>query len=325
MENNLNQKVLRRYSQEFARKVTESYFSDHDIVTNESVLEITPIKQVNLFVVKNLFDQWQQEIRRLRSPYFNYDAPKVTEVMEQLKNVLSRNITIGKEDYLLLLERSIEETLRLILSPYDYYKEFLGVDEELLTREYIRSTSKYIKINPFIMEALLQRIEKEQNLELTRQSARRLLDEVVDQLQGEPDDVEPHLESFSEVAPISMNELYSASRSNTWKEKKAKEAPASKRTLHDNLVKEDQATLLDIHQRQGIDDIRTHLTINQRFMFINSLFNGNETQFYETVDEIEKKENADEAMQYLEDHYGHWNPESEEVEEFYNIVQRRMR
>lgn len=322
MENNLNQKVIRRYSQDLAEKVITSFFSDHAQVDNTTILEVTPIKQVNLFVVKNLFDQWQREIRQLRSPYFNYHSPQVAEAMDQLKNALSRSIAVKQEDYRPLLEKSVEETLRLILSPYDYYKNLLGVEEELLTKEYLRTTSKYIKINPFIMEALLNRMDQEENLDLSRESARRLLDEVVDQLKDEPDDVDPHLETFSQLLPISLEQLYGDQRSNT--PKPEQDASAARRTLHDNLVKEDQDTLLDMHQRHGIDDIRTHLTINQRFMFINTLFKGNENQFYETIDHVERVGDPADALNYLKNNFGHWDDDSDEVVEFYTIVRRRL-
>jgi hypothetical protein len=322
MENNLNQKVIRRYSQDLAGKVVSSFFSNNTQVDNTTILEVTPIKQVNLFVVKNLFDQWQREIRQLRSPFFNYHSPKVQEAMDQLKNALSRSIAIKKEDYQPLLEKSVEETLRLILSPYDYYKDLLGVEEEFLTQDYLHTTSKYIKINPFIMEALLSRIDNEENMDLSRENARHLLDEVVDQLKDEPDDVDPHLEAFSELLPISLEELYGTQRSNSARPEP--EAPSVRRTLHDNLVKEEQDTLLDIHQRHGINDIRSHLTINQRFMFINTLFKGNENQFYETIEYVEKSGDPAAALNYLKNNFSHWDDDSDEVVEFYTIVRRRL-
>lgn len=320
MENNLNQKVIRRYSREFAEKVCVDFFASHESVTNDQIMEVQSIRQVNLFVVKNLFDQWQQEIRRLKSPYFNYGAENVVAAMDKLKNALSRSILLSRDTYQPLLEKSTEETLRLILSPYDYYKELIEIDEALLTPEYLKSTSKYMKVNPFIVQALLEQVEKENISVLTHEKAKQLLDQVVDKIDGEPDDVEPHIASFSAILPITLEELYGVQKENTPREN---EPSGNVRTIHDDLVQEDQSTLADLHSKQKIEDIRGHLSINQRFMFVNALFDGDENRFNEVIDHIERQESADEAIHYLHAAFGEWDRQREEVQDFMSIVKRR--
>ncbi len=321
MENNLNQKVIRRYSQEFAEKLCSDFFSSHESVTNDQIMEVQPIRQVNLFVVKNLFDQWQQEIRKLKSPYFDYGSDKVVAAMDQLKNALSRSISLNRNTYQPLLEKATEETLRLILSPYDYYKELVEIDEALLTPEYLKTTAKYMKVNPFIVQALLERIDKENITVLTNEKAKQLLDQVVDNIEGEPDDVEPLIASFSEILPLTLEDLYGAPKENKPRES---EPAGNVRTLHDNLVKEDQSTLADLHSNQKIEDIRGHLSINQRFMFVNILFEGDEKRFNEVIDHIERQESADEAIHYIHAAFGEWDRQREEVQDFMSIVKRRL-
>ncbi len=322
MENNLNQKHIRRYSRDFAELVCDQFFSRHSVVSNEDIMEVQAIRQVNLFVVKNLFDQWQHEIRRLKSPYFDYEAPKVTEAMEALKNALSRNIRMDRKTYQPLLEKSVEETLRIILSPYDYYKDLISVDEELLSSTYLKATARYIKINPFIIEALISKLEEDKIGDLNHARAEQMLDAVVEQLDGEPDDVEPHIESFNKIHPLTSDELFGVVKEN--KPKEEIEPDSTFRTLNDNLINEERKTLADIHQHQKIEDIRSYLSINQRFMFVNSLFEGNTERFNEVIDHIERQENPDDAIHYLHAAFGEWDRQSEEVEEFFMIVRRRL-
>ena len=212
MENNLNKKVIRRYSREFAEKVCNDYFANSRQVDNDALMEVQPVKQVNLFVVKNLFDQWQQESEQLKSPYFNYAAPKVVEAMDRLKNVLSRHILLDRDTYEPLLARSAEETLRLILSPYDYYKDLISIDEALLTTDYLRATSRYMKVNPFIIQELINRLEQENITDPDHEKVRLMLDQVVESLDKEPDDVEPHIEAFGQVHPLSLEELFGSEK-----------------------------------------------------------------------------------------------------------------
>ncbi len=349
MENNLNHKVINTYSRDFAEKVCASYFSGNERVGNDQLMEVQPVRQVNLFVVKNLFDAWQKEAENLRSPYFDYNAPKVQEAMERLRNILSRHIQLDRETYQPLLEKATAETLRLILSPYDYYKELISIDESLLTTDYLKATSKYLKVNPFIITELITRLEKEKVTNLTREKALELLDSVVDEHDGEPDDVEPHIREFGKIHPVTLEELYGGSEKKKSPARQADNdsgmnnnkpenvrpsrekspsgsdsAETEKRTLHDNLFNKEQSTLADIHQKQKIQDIRKHLTINQRFMFVNSLFEGNAERFNEVIDHIERQDSVDEAIHYLHAAFSEWDREGEEAQEFYSIVRRRL-
>lgn len=334
MENNLNQKVIRQYSHEFAEKVCDSYFETRSRIDNDGLMGIQPVKQVNLFVVRHLFDQWQQDTGRLESPFFDFSAPQVREAMDRLKNVLSRHIMMERATYQPLLEKAVEETLRLILSPYDYYKELISRENAPLAASYLKTVSKYIRINPFIINELIARLERENFSTLTRENARKLLDEVVDQLEGEPDDVEPHIDAFAQVHAVQTSALYGEEPENAPEPAPASEPekPAEKkdprdrevRTLHDNLVNKEQSTLADLHRQQKIEDIRAYLTINQRFMFVNSLFDGDTVRFNEVVDHIERQESADDAIHYLHAAFSEWDRESEEVEEFFEIVRRRL-
>jgi hypothetical protein len=96
-----------------------------------------------------------------------------------------------------------------------------------------------------------------------------------------------------------------------------------KSILNDILSHEQGETLADQHQKSRIQDIRKSLSINQRFMFINSLFNGDEQAFDRTLDHLETIENEDDAMSFLNHKFSNWDLATEEVQEFMLLIQRR--
>lgn len=328
MENNLNQEVIKKYSRDFSERVASAFFPSHDSIDNDNIMKVQDIRQVNLFVVKNLLDKWLKEAERLRSPYFDYSSGKVKEAMIALQNTLSRHIRIDRIDFMPLLIQSVEETLLLVFSPYDYYHHlFKDHDYSTISRDYLTRLEKYIKVNPHILQKIIERMEQESREELHRDDALQLLDDVVDKLDAQPADVEPFIEQFSSIAPLTTDMLYS----NAAKEEpvsfieaeKVEERKKEWKSLHDELMDEATSTLAEIHRHQKIHNIRKHLGINQRFMFISSLFGGSEDAFNSTIDHIENASGREEALEYLHSQYGNWDEQSEEVAEFMDIVERR--
>ncbi len=97
-----------------------------------------------------------------------------------------------------------------------------------------------------------------------------------------------------------------------------------KSMLNDILSHDQRETLADQHQNARIKNIRKHLSINQRFMFINALFQGDEQAFDRTLEHLETVSSSDEAISFLTHKYTNWDESSEEVQEFLQIVHRRF-
>ena len=70
--------------------------------------------------------------------------------------------------------------------------------------------------------------------------------------------------------------------------------------------------------------IKDSLTINQKFMFTKILFNGDFELFSEAVERLDELDTIVQAKNYLSNNYGEWNPESEEYQEFMEMVERRF-
>lgn len=108
----------------------------------------------------------------------------------------------------------------------------------------------------------------------------------------------------------------------------APEAPAKQETkkpaqipLYDQQPGKGTTLAENFQKRKKIKD---SLTINQKFMFTKILFNGDFELFSAAVERLDELDNLNQAKNYLSNNYGEWNPESEEYQEFMEIVERRF-
>ena len=125
MDERLSLKAVEDYSEDFASKVTASFFSKKDKITGPEILKLCSVHQVNLFVIRELLRAWQHEGQKLRSPYFDYTTPEIKEALEHLQNLLSNHILINKENFQPLLKKAVVQTLSLVVDPYDFFSDIL--------------------------------------------------------------------------------------------------------------------------------------------------------------------------------------------------------
>ncbi|WP_185152703.1 hypothetical protein, partial [Fulvivirga aurantia] len=279
--------------------------------------------------------------KKIKSPYFDYENPEVKKALNNFMNLLSKNIAVGQIHLLPLLRDAIKETLLLIFSPYDFYMHQLNTKEEL-TMSDLKTLAKYVKINKNIIVSLIERLEASGTTSVGPENINKNLAEVFANTNATPEDVDNYLNQLSSLLPLDQSVIYGEISSDDEQnpdkksDKKDKEETAHKsslineqydtptQVLNDRLADESKPTIADIHQKQKITDIHKHLSINQRFMFIRALFDGNEEKFKQTLSELESFNNQQSAFQYLSEEYPNWDNESEEVEEFMEIVSKRL-
>ncbi|MDX1627385.1 MAG: hypothetical protein R3345_01730 [Fulvivirga sp.] len=331
MENNLNYKGIEKYAHELAGKILSE--KQQESFSGNEILALTPIKQINLFIVKNLFTTWQKEAEQLKSPYFDYSHAQVQQALTSFMNVLSKHIAIKPDDLRPLLQKAIRETLLLIFSPYDFYMHQFAENEKI-ELDQLKQTTKYIKINKNIPEAVNQALEKENANLIDHDKMVPVLNQVFENTDASPEDVEGYLKQFDALLPLDQNMIYGDEKhpSDTASEEK-EESSASlndqfegvNKILNDELAgNQPKGSIADVHKNQKIHNIQEHLTINQRFMFVRTLFEGDEEAFQKTIDKIEHMDDRSKAMDYIEAKYPNWDKESEEVEEFMEIISKRL-
>src|SRR5258706_14457249 len=125
MDEKISQKAIDQYSEAYAAKISSAFFTSKEKITGPEILELCDIKQVNLFVLRELMHVWRVESQKLKSPYFDYQAKEVREVMHHFQNALSNHISISRTDFLPLLKNAVSLALYVVLSPYDFYSNAL--------------------------------------------------------------------------------------------------------------------------------------------------------------------------------------------------------
>ncbi|MEM9389848.1 MAG: hypothetical protein AAGA02_05200 [Bacteroidota bacterium] len=339
MENKLNREGIKNYSVRFAKKTLEDFFNKNEKINGQQILSVQPIKQINLFVVKNLFREWQKETSRLKSQYFDYENDRVKEALTNFMNVLSRNISITKDSFYELFIQATEETVLLIFSPYDFYIHLVERNDETISRADLDRIAKYVKVNKNIIDLLMEKMDAGNINELNGNNLPELMDDVFASIEQGPEDIEIYLKEFTEVIPLQVSDLYLDDDNEVENRVDVSEVQSNKedtigkptfewsvetqKTLHEELSDTSKTTLAEIHEQQKVESIRSSLSINQRFMFINMLFDGSEETFSNTLEDLERLNGFYDATNYLKENYPGWDYDSEEVLEFIEVLEKR--
>jgi hypothetical protein len=330
MESKLNIEALREYSKTYSEKVLDKFYSKNDVATGDDILQLSNVKQVNLFVIYHLLKNWQKEVNQLKSPYFDFKNKEVKKALKEFANTLSRHIAVSRDNLSQLFEAGVYETLLLTLSPYDFYCNYISDwERDRIATKDLRTFSRYVKINHDLLESFVSELEKTDEKDLDKENALRILNKVFSDTDQIPDDIDPLVSDFSSIASLDVNVIYGEKE----REAESKPAPSIKKELEDKESKpiindqmpskDDQTILADLHKSKKIESIKTHLTINQKFMFVNQLFDGSVDDFNQVVDFLDNCQNQAEAMDFINSNYlkkGSWNKDSNEVKEFIEVI-----
>lgn len=135
--------------------------------------------------------------------------------------------------------------------------------------------------------------------------------EVPVEIPAEPVQVEPEDDDlpgiFDEPEPVTVA---------------AKAAVAARPTLNDSLAA-DQAWRRDM-PGTSVRDIRSAISLNDRVIFINQLFEEDAQAFVNALSDINQMTTLDEVVEYLVARYPQWNMNSDLVYRFMMAVRRKI-
>ena len=137
------------YGRRLAARLCDQHFGPQPTAALDgpAVLKFTPVRQLNLLVVRQLLGQWQAETARLRSPYFDFEAAPVQAALSQFMNVLSRHISLGRTAFEPLLAQAAADTLGLVADPADSFQRLLLGSAESPTLAGLRDSLRYIAVD----------------------------------------------------------------------------------------------------------------------------------------------------------------------------------
>ncbi|HEX8329549.1 MAG TPA: hypothetical protein VF629_18570 [Hymenobacter sp.] len=155
-----------QYGRRLAARLCDQHFGSQPTATLDgpAVLKFTPVRQLNLLVVRQLLGQWQAETARLRSPYFNFEAAPVQAALTQFMNVLSRHISLGRTAFEPLLAQAAADTLGLVADPIGSFERLLLGGTEAPSLATLRDNLRYLDIDKAFYQGFVESLPASSDL-----------------------------------------------------------------------------------------------------------------------------------------------------------------
>ncbi|MBH8568237.1 hypothetical protein KB206_05045 [Microvirga sp. STS02] len=377
-----------QYGRRLAARLCDQHFGAQPNVTLDgaAVLKFTPIRQLNLLVIRQLLGQWQAETARLRSVYFDFEAAPVQAALAQFMNVLSRHISLNRAAFEPLLAQAAADTLGLVADPAGSFQRLLLGTTETPTLTGLRDNLRYIDIDKAFYQGFvdslpvsddlgrdflthrfelyhaanykahqpMQRLVAELSALLPLTTADLLEDGPVSAATASPRVEEPVAIPAPTPIPVVAPPTFVAPPREELPPAAPKLAPTAEAParlspdtdsanipLHEKLKAGQQAapalaeTLrataapTSLAERSGpkVDTLREAISINQRFSFINELFNGENMDYHAAIQHLDSLPTIDQARAYvttdLSQRYD-WSRKEEHVNKLLKLIERKF-
>ncbi len=202
-----NDSAITSYAQEFASVSTTKIFENKHFVSGKELVNATEVKQVNLFLVRIIYEKWQSQTKNLVSPYFDYSSEEVKQALNTLMSLLSKNIKIGKEDLEELIQEATEDCLLLSVSPKAFFEKFLGqFDEKINFKKQIAPVSQYFIVQHKECKTFFKALKSKGN-KLSIEDASAVLETVFESNDANFSPSEDVIKTFDQVTPLSLSDI----------------------------------------------------------------------------------------------------------------------
>ncbi len=335
----INSNYLENYSREYAQLVCERFFSNRQFITGQDIIQLTGSTQVNFFIIKRLFELWQEELGKLKSsPYFDYRDIAVHEALTQFMNVLSRRIKVERSNLQPLVAEAVSSAIQLATDPVGFYQKEISKAPQGKINEYLKENKKYYKWHDKVVTFLIDKtgFGHDSNAYLRAIAANYQV--IKDSLEsvnlllatlGEVKvfDSDHYLISASEASPVGDEKPEEVAQSSFFEEMEEEQpapvsdppviepvaakpiveaAPVVKNTTASAGIKLDGAKLKahfateSYRGMKGIlGELSESLALNQRFMFTKELFDGNADLLRHALKSIDECTNFEGAVDLI--------------------------
>jgi hypothetical protein len=227
----------------------------------------------------------------------------ITELTSEL-NVLAQKIDAGQLEYDELEDvcsRASQLYERLIILKYKAAERLIkGDDFETLKSKFrvnVKRTNQ-LSLEEVISDTVKEKLEKAQTNFL--------------------EDLTPETTTAKEPEKVAVEEpkkhpIVAVEKSN------------SSASVNDKFSGQNKKTLADKLNKSPIKNLKTHIGINMKFLFINDLFNGDNIPYNGLIEKLDELNNFEDAKTYLEPIKSSmkWDEEHPSVVAFLELVERR--
>lgn len=359
MDEKISLEAIALYADAYADKVLKNFFASKDKITGKEILSLCNVQQVNFFIIRELFKTWREDTKKFKSPYFDFENPDVKVALENFMGAVSNNISIDQIHFSPLLKKAVSQSLLVVFDPYDFFSMTVTGKNNTLEVAPFREEIKYLKVNRAPLERMLQKLEDKKVKEISGNEAFAILDQILEEVNFNPEDVDEYIEKFSAIIPLDPNRFYVTNESEPFiiperkpeakfQEDRIKQSVAptivaiqAPVLVSNTVVKPESVTgqpapakqatptineTLSRESRpsvaanfQKITRIKDSLTINQKFMFTKVLFHGDFELFSKAIDHLDRQENIKTALRYIDDE--HASSWDRDSEEFHEFME----
>lgn len=229
MASKLNNNAVLAYAESFAKAVCSEFFAKHERITGSQLTDFCGIKQVNLFIIKILFEKWQADNAKIKSPFFDYENPEIKALLEKLMNMLSRNISIDQPTFEKLVTQSVADTIQLLLAPYVFYEQEIQKlaqnGSTIRVNEEFKPALKYVKTHKVLFEQIVEGLQEKSDAGMI--SANKAIDTIGNIVDNnvEYDDPKTVLRQLGDIVPLKIQEFVTFTDQTQQAEKVVAKAP----------------------------------------------------------------------------------------------------
>ena len=211
MEYHLKFNALADYVESFAKEICDAFFGNKSKVSGQELVKLTPSAQINAFLVKAIFEEWQSEATNLESPFFDYSSPEVKEKMSELMKTLSSHISIDRESLEPMLAQAAFDTFVAQFNPKQYFRGlFAPLSGDVSVDKDLKHLFKYIKCHLKFVEKVYKAFLAE-GMVLDASRLNKVVSRVAknETLLDDRDTVEENLKPIQQVLNFKIKELVS--------------------------------------------------------------------------------------------------------------------
>ena len=333
----INGNYLEKYAISYAEFVCDQFFGNRQFITGQEIIQLTPSAQVNFFIIKRLFELWQEELGKLKSsPYFDYRDIAVHEALTQFMNVLSRRIKVERHHLEGMLADAVRDAIQVATDPLNFYQLELEKAPAGKINAYLKENKKYFKWNEKLVTGLIDKtgigldlesyhqaiLANFQSLKMSLDSPQELLatlggtlvfdlgtylgkaEDLIEEsenpkiLEFEEEEL-PHFE-LEEVVEDVLIELPEEQIQTSQAEKieTSSKAPSGK-GLDAAHLKAVFATETYKGMKGILGELAESLALNQRFMFTKELFDGNADLLRHALKSVDGLSTFEEAVDLI--------------------------
>lgn len=251
----INHQFIENYSKEFSEQIVNEFFSTRKEITGKEIVSLTKSKQINFLVIKSLFNQWQDETKKLESPFFDFRNDRVRKALVQFMNTLSQYILVKRADFLPLLKNAIEDAMYLVFSPLDFFlAEISQKHPTHLGVKSFKSITKYVKINAEPLGEFVSLLEDTGKDRLELDVALQFAHDVFSHVETSENDQNNFLAALSSVIPVEANEIYIVEEEEIEEEVTEEEPSFELDNFLDDELPEEELSVVNLPEQEDEED-----------------------------------------------------------------------